>query len=135
MQAIHGGRLRRSGHLSGRGFDECHERLGVPTPHMVLLAARPESLLGERSDRLEHGEPDPVVAAWIGLDEVLVGQAQERIQRVGPIPANDRFSLVEIEAALERGERAECRLEGRVEQVVAPRDRTLERPLALRSVS
>ena len=99
----------------------------MPTPDLVRVPRRGELLGRVLADRLEHQEA--VVADR--LHEARVDEGFEAVE----IRAGDLLRGRERERAREDGEAGEERLDGRIEEVVAPFDRRSQRALTLGRVA
>ena len=91
-------------------------------PERVALAALVEPLGRELADRLEHHE-----ALAAAAEQALVDERLEQVE----VGVADRLGGLRRHAAREDGEPAEQLLLLGVEQLLAPRDRRVERALAL----
>jgi hypothetical protein len=108
----------------------------VGTPQKRLLTALGQPLQPVLPDRLQHAEPRLALAIAGRLDQAVLHQPFQTIQRIdralGPPHVCDS---VEGHAPGEDGQPPEKRLLARGEQVVAPGDRCAQRPLPLRQVA
>ena len=116
---------------------EIQERHRVASTCVAFRALVGEPTERDVLDRLDHGEPDAARLGLIGGSRIARDQAVLRqrehaleavVDRMGR--ADDRRSLLDVEATLEDGKCQEgCLLVGR-QQIDAPADRSVERSLA-----
>jgi hypothetical protein len=119
-------RLLAAGQPCFEPLDEANVVLRVPALELHRLAGVCQLRRGELADRLEQAETS------LGLaHEVLVDERSENVE----LRVADGLGRVQREPAGEEGEPCEELPLRVVEQVVAPLDRGLERPLALRRVA
>jgi hypothetical protein len=110
-----------------RLLGKLREERRMPTPDLVGVPRRGELLGRVLADRLEHQEA--VVADR--LDQARVYEGLETVE----VRTGDVLGAREWERAREDGEAGEERLDGHIEEVVAPFDRRSQRALTLRGVA
>jgi len=122
--------LLSSDEMRFRLLRQLEEVLDVPSADLRLLSGLTEPLEGELPDRLQHGE---ALLCSCGSHQALVHQRGEAVEDVeGEIsPVTHLLGGLKAPASGEDPEATEELLLVFGQKLVAPRDRTLERPLVL----
>jgi hypothetical protein len=129
--------LASAGKPRGHRLGEGEKRRGVAASNGRGLSARFEPVRREHPDGRQEAEAGTVLR-HDGLSETVVrehGDALQDIDLRGLGVTGDGLGLVQAKAAGEHREAFQQPLLGRLEQVVAPRNRALERPLPLGQVA
>ena len=104
----------------------------MPVADRARLARLREARRRELADGLQHPVPD-VVALGVDLHQRLVDEPRQQVEhrvRVDLVVGGDRLGRGDGEPARERRQASHQHALLRVQQIVAPRDRRLERLLA-----
>ena len=108
------------------------EVLGVSVVRFAGHTVFVRSFERERSDRLEHPQPQLAVGVLAAPQQALLG---ERDQPLDCSHSPDRFGGIDPHTADERRQLSQQTSLGRVEQLVAPADRCAQRALALGKIA
>ena len=131
-QPVEPARLIGSGQVRRSGFGQSEVSQCVPAPDCRLAILRPETLERESSDRLEHLEPDAVLAR-VAPDQALVDERRQVVEDITTVGRwfDDLGRLLVLEADVEDGEVMQDALQVGRKQIVAPGDGTRECPLPI----
>ena len=106
--------------------------------HLRLPARGDELRERDIADGPQQPEPDRVAVGLVARHEAVLRELQQVVERLAgtrPVRREHHGRLGEVEPPVEHGDVVEDGLELRPEQVVAPRDRPFQRPLARRHVA